>query len=1246
MKRLRFLGGLLLVAACEQGGGAQSGGGAGGGPPMEDLCRDVPALTLKASPTKVHVNASATLEVTGGSGRTTFTLAAGGSGGEVRGGRLVTGPTPGTDTVTAADDCGHSAMVKVDVVGAFDVRPTRATVKPSSPGFQVEVTGKLGAPKFSGQAMASGGSISATGKYVPGATPGVDLIVVSDDATSEQVLVQYAVSTSAAFAGSPGELALPSGASVPLEVKDGSGEVTWTKKSGPGAVAAGVFSVEADAGGVAVLEGKDRFTGETATVRVKVLEELTRPTRPHGRLSDVASIVTGDFDGDGVADVALGVPESDLGRPQGGAVFIFKGSPGGLPDKPTWTITGDTDTAQLGAVMAAGDLDGDGKADLVISEPGADVTVADSGAVLLYRFDAEGPKLLRPPLTGLGRGNFGAALAVADVDGDGDRDLLVGSPGGDLAAAGAINSRGVLDVFLLTPGQPIPDLGTLRLGGADLAVDGTMKATGGLRFGRSLVVGDFNGDGHPDVAWLGAVNNTLLGGVPATRNQIAAAVHFGRAMTPVLADQPDLYLLPSNPADGNEGTWRLGLVPAVGGKPALLLLAADASDSPDLSADAGALGVKSGGNAGGVVLFDVSSLKPAGAPAAKPTQLGRAEAFARLWGDAAGIAAERSFAAVDVDGDGALELVLGAPYASGLAADGGSLTLGGRLLVYPLATLTPGVQVNKPKEFRAAPGKVDVLGVAVAEWKPGTAKGLVAFNARASSAGSDFTGRLDAFLGAGALSALTRTSAEVPAKVAAQQHGQCVELAPVAGAMRAAVGMPGYSGPGVQGDGNDVSAGQVLAYTQGQGGSPAVVAEGAGTAYVDNGVKAYAGRQVGLDVAFTDFDGDGLADLVVAAPNLSTPPASTTEFASVKAACAPATGQTNGGVLVRTAKADGTFRDGFRLWALADIPGCASPDGGTAPGCKRSGLARSGIAGGFDFDGDGKQDLAVTRSNGLEIFLGRAPDDAQYAKPSMGCDPAYSLPALVQATSAPAALGDLDGDGCQEVGARYSDGTRSGWLIVYGFDATGVRCMGHDQASVLRISGDPETGLNNMQLGVSGARVGNVRGGAKDFLAVSAALYPLQGVSQPVVLLFDLAELKAKRPAPGTSAVVGALNDGLTPIPLSYRERAPGFGRMVAGNVDVSGDGVADLVVSAPGASVNGDGTGAVFIFAGGPTLGGPSSPYLTLVGDGAERAAVGQDLFLSPGQGAVKPALGVGAPMSYRTGTANGTAWLLPLGN
>ena len=146
------------------------------------------------------------------------------------------------------------------------------------------------------------------------------------------------------------------------------------------------------------------------------------------------------------------------------------------------------------------------------------------------------------------------------------------------------------------------------------------------------------------------------------------------------------------------------------------------------------------------------------------------------------------------------------------------------------------------------------------------------------------------------------------------------------------------------------------------------------------------------------------------------------------------------------------------------------------------------------------------------------------------------------------------------------------------------------------------------------------------------------------MLLYDAKQLSARRPASG-EALVGALDPGLSHWPLLYRERAPGFGRALAGNVDLDADGVVDLVVSAPGASVEGDGSGAVFAFRGAAAFGGRMDPWLSVLGDASERAGVGQDVSVLAASGDAPAALAVGAPQSYRSGTANGTAWVLQLG-
>ena len=1220
-------------------------------PPPIDRCEGLAPIVVTAAPPTLRTLGAATLTASGGSGRFTFSLETNVTGGSVSGSRYVAGMAPGIDVVRATDDCERSGSLSLEVKPTFDVQPQRASVRPAT-RFTIRVVGNSGTVTFrpSTGTLASGGSISAQGEYVAGATEGLDLIVAQDPVSGDQALLQYRVTAQARFRVRPSKMAVPTGGVVPLETAEGSGVVEWqVMGGGPGTLTGSTYTAPASGSGTATVQARDVFTGETATGSIRLLTELTRPNRAQGRRSDVGNIVTGDFDGDGLTDVALGVPESDLSRPQGGAVFIFKGAASGLPATPTWTIFGTSDTGQLGSVMAVGDLDGDGKDDLAISEPGADVTIADSGAVLLYRIGDNGPEALRPPLTGLGRGNFGASLDIADVDGDGDQDLVVGSPGADLAASGNINQRGVIDVFLLQRGQAVPDLGAVRLGGQDLAVDGTTRSFGGLRFGRALVAKDLNGDGRVDLAFLGAVNNSLLGGTALARNQIAVQVHLGRAGTPRFEARPDAYVLPINPMDSGEGTWRLGYVPASGGIGPFLIAAADQTDSPNLSMMGGN---PAGSNAGGAVLFDLRALTATGAPGDRPQQLGRAQAFAELYGDQAGIQAGRSFAVGDLDGDQKPELVLGAPYAATTVMTGGMMVTTpntGRLLGYPLGALTAGTRLNKAPLVRAGTFRTDVLGIAVGVWSIGGQTQLLGYAGRATTTLGDFTGRLDAFSGTGVdLSTWTRASAEVPNKPASQQFGLGVDVAPAMGGLRAIVGVPNFNGQAPDVSGNELGAGQVHLFSSATPDAPRIVQEGANARYVtDAGVTAFGGRSLGIDVVMTDFDGDGRKDAVFAAPSLSVPArladggVPTTEYAGNRPQCFQGGGQTPGGAFVHLQRADGTFAEGFRVWAPVAIAGCTVPDGGAAAVCQRSALSRNGLVGGFDFNGDGTEDLALARTNGLEVAFGRAPDDTSLARPSIACDMGYSLPNVPQGTGMPASLGDLNGDGCAELGLRYGD--RLGVIILYGFDPGGARCGGRTEASWVRLSGDAEAGLPTIRLGVALARAGRLLANdTRDFIAVTADLYSFQGVAQPTVLLYDVAQLNARRPMSG-GVLVGALGDGLDPVPLVYLERAPGLGRMLWGGVNLVGDSRPDLVVSAPGASVNGDGTGAVFVFAGGSVVPGRNEPALTIFPDQRERASFGQDLAASASAQGQPAAIVVGAPTSYRSGTSNGTAFLLP---
>lgn len=107
-----------------------------------------------------------------------------------------------------------------------------------------------------------------------------------------------------------------------------------------------------------------------------------------------AAIASGDFDRDGYADVAVGVPGETIGAVRGaGAVTVIYGSSQGptTRDQIWWHgsrgVPGAAQSqAAFGAALAAGDFDGDGYGDLAVGAPGADVGAAlDAGSVtILY----------------------------------------------------------------------------------------------------------------------------------------------------------------------------------------------------------------------------------------------------------------------------------------------------------------------------------------------------------------------------------------------------------------------------------------------------------------------------------------------------------------------------------------------------------------------------------------------------------------------------------------------------------------------------------------------------------------------------------------------------------------------------------------------------------------------------------------------------------------------------------------------
>jgi FG-GAP repeat protein/astacin (peptidase family M12A) len=159
------------------------------------------------------------------------------------------------------------------------------------------------------------------------------------------------------------------------------------------------------------------------------------------------AMAQGDFDGDGYSDLAVGAPDEAPGDdPASGAVFLFKGTYTGLVSWRTITQTGlgNNDSGdRFGETLAAGDLNHDGKDELIVGAPGEKIPQQGpnpkAGAVFVFLGSQTGPTTTNGYL--LHENNigftdktedgdlFGASLAVGNFNGDTRHDLAIGAPG-------------------------------------------------------------------------------------------------------------------------------------------------------------------------------------------------------------------------------------------------------------------------------------------------------------------------------------------------------------------------------------------------------------------------------------------------------------------------------------------------------------------------------------------------------------------------------------------------------------------------------------------------------------------------------------------------------------------------------------------------------------------------------------------------------------------------------------------------
>jgi FG-GAP repeat protein len=320
----------------------------------------------------------------------------------------------------------------------------------------------------------------------------------------------------------------------------------------------------------------------------KIAKALRKETLIKGSSSGISK---GDFNGDGFADLAIGLPHEDGALPgdvgleeDSGQVVVIYGAPTGLGRGPGgsevpvilpqfWSqrspgIPGDSQALdEFGTALASGDFNGDGFSDLAIGIPHKTVSILFNGTNLLFSnagrviiiygspngLTATDPavhppqsfdfSIFGPTFSGgtniKGNERLGFALAWGDFNGDGVGDLAMGAPGRDVTTTGSTSSTRITvqtagEVWVLFGSRPVitcrgcgvnPATGGLTRTGKPVsnvaattlpeeflnAVEflnvepGTLHPGGvgtaaqDSGFGSVLAAGDFNGDGETDL---------------------------------------------------------------------------------------------------------------------------------------------------------------------------------------------------------------------------------------------------------------------------------------------------------------------------------------------------------------------------------------------------------------------------------------------------------------------------------------------------------------------------------------------------------------------------------------------------------------------------------------------------------------------------------------------------------------------------------------------------------------------------
>lgn len=222
--------------------------------------------------------------------------------------------------------------------------------------------------------------------------------------------------------------------------------------------------------------------------------------------------VTGDFNGDGLADLVVGMPGYSNGASNEGAVYVYYGTVDGYPSTPDYTYETNTVYGFVGSSPIAADINGDGYDDLVVGAYNYSEATNYKGAIMVFFGGPDGLST-RPDQIVEGESSysfFGALVRrMGDLNGDGYEDVAV-------SASGQSSVGKIYIYFGSATGLNTTPAATLS--GSEMYG----------YYGNRMITGDVDGDGLYDL-----IVSTVVSGSDPARITIYKGTANGIDTTPI-----------------------------------------------------------------------------------------------------------------------------------------------------------------------------------------------------------------------------------------------------------------------------------------------------------------------------------------------------------------------------------------------------------------------------------------------------------------------------------------------------------------------------------------------------------------------------------------------------------------------------------------------------------------------------------------------------------------------------------------